>query len=149
MQLHQCACSSATAGVGSDLGIRREWLPLFDTYEVDLVLSGHDHGYERSFPVRGQDTGVVLDATGRRRAPAPGAAADTRRPHPVTTVDSGVFDTSQGTVHLVLGCAGPAPARGTGGAGGTASAGGPAASATTRITRPGWPGCSPGRPGRP
>ncbi len=34
-----------------------EWLPLFDTYEVDLVLSGHDHGYERSFPVRGFDAG--------------------------------------------------------------------------------------------
>jgi len=93
--LHQCGCSSATADVGSDLGIRREWLPLFDTYEVDLVLSGHDHGYERSFPVRGQD--------------------DAGQPHPVTTVDSGVFDTSQGTVHLVLGCAG-ADLGGTGGA---------------------------------
>ncbi len=31
---------------------------------------------------------------------------DTRRPHPVTTADSGVFDTSTGTVHLVLGCGG-------------------------------------------
>ena len=78
MQLHQCACSSATAGTGSDLGIRREWLPLFDTYEVDLVLSGHDHGYERSFPVRGQDTGVVLDARAGPGAP-PGAAAGTGR----------------------------------------------------------------------
>jgi Purple acid Phosphatase, N-terminal domain/Calcineurin-like phosphoesterase len=112
VQLHQCACSSATAGAGSDLGIRREWLPLFDTYEVDLVLSGHDHGYERSFPVRGPDAGAVLDAMS-------GAAADTRRPHPVTTVDSGVFDTSQGTVHLVLGCAGPGA-----GPGGTAAAAG-------------------------
>ena len=100
--LHQCACSSATTGVGSDLGIRREWLPLFDTYEVDLVLSGHDHGYERSFPVRGQD--------------------DAGRPHPVTTVDSGVFDTSQGTVHLVLGCAGPGAVADPG-AGGVTGAG--------------------------
>jgi alkaline phosphatase D len=33
---------------------------------------------------------------------------DTSRPRPVTTVDSGVFDTSQGTVHLVLGCGGSA-----------------------------------------
>jgi hypothetical protein len=102
-QLHQCACSSATAGAGSDLGIRREWLPLFDTYEVDLVLSGHDHGYERTFPVRGPDTRAVPGAM-------PGAATDTRRPHPVTTVDSRVFDTSQGTVHLVLGCGGIAGA---------------------------------------
>jgi Purple acid Phosphatase, N-terminal domain/Calcineurin-like phosphoesterase len=95
VQLHPCACSSA-AGSGSDLGIRQEWLPLFDTYEVDLVLSGHDHGYERSFPVRGFDSGAGTDTV-------TGAAADTRRPRPVTTVDSGVFDTSQGTVHLVLG----------------------------------------------
>jgi hypothetical protein len=70
-----------------------EWLPLFDRYEVDLVLSGHDHGYERSFPVRGFE-------------PASGSDVDAHRPHPVTTVDGGVFDTSQGTVHLVLGCDG-------------------------------------------
>ena len=85
---HQCACSSPPAGSQSDLGIRREWLPLFDRYEVDLVLCGHGRGYERSFPIRGIDS------------------ADTLRPHPVTTTDSGVFDTSQGTVHLVLGCGG-------------------------------------------
>jgi Purple acid Phosphatase, N-terminal domain len=107
VQLHECACSSATAGAGSDLGIRREWLPLFDTYEVDLVLSGHDHGYERSFPVRGYDAGAGADT-------ASGATASTRRPHPVTTVDSGVFDTSQGTVHLVLGCAGTGGTAGLG-----------------------------------
>ena len=122
VQLHQCACSSATEGVGSDLGIRREWLPLFDTYEVDLVLSGHDHGYERSFPVRGPDAGAVPGALAVPDAMSV-AAADTRRPHPVTTVDSGVFDTSQGTVHLVLGCAGPGP--GPGGAGGPGGTSGP------------------------
>ncbi len=102
VQLHQCACSSAAVG-GSDLGVRQEWLPLFDTYEVDLVLSGHDHGYERSFPVRGFDTDAGTDTL-------TGAAADTRRPRPVTTVDSGIFDTSQGTVHLVLGCGGSSAA---------------------------------------
>ena len=85
---HQCACSSSAADGESELGIRREWLPLFDRYEVDLVLCGHGRGYERSFPLRGIDS------------------ADTLRPHPVTTTDSGVFDTSQGTVHLMLGCGG-------------------------------------------
>jgi hypothetical protein len=90
IQLHQCACSSSRACDGADLGLRQQWLPLFDRYEVDLVLCGHDGGYERSFPVRGFDS------------------ADTLRPHPVTTVDSGVFDTSQGTVHLVLGGGGGA-----------------------------------------
>ena len=37
---------------------------------------------------------------------ATGAPVQTLRPHPVTTEDTGVFDTSQGTVHLVLGCGG-------------------------------------------
>jgi len=107
VQVHECACTSASHGNGSDLGIRREWLPLFDAFEVDLVLSGHDHGYERSFPVRGADADAGTEA-----GPGTGtgsAVADTSRPRPVTTVDSGVFDTSQGTVHLVLGCGGGTP----------------------------------------
>ncbi len=99
VQMHQCACSSSITGNGSDLGIRREWLPLFDRYQVDLVVSGHDHGYERSFPVRGADRDAGREI-------ATGAVTNTRRPHPVTTADSGVFDTSTGTVHLVLGCGG-------------------------------------------
>jgi 3',5'-cyclic AMP phosphodiesterase CpdA len=98
-QMHQCACSSSSLGNGSDAGIREQWLPLFDKYEVDLVLCGHDHDYERSFPVRGFDHSAG-------REPSTGAAVDTWRPRPATTVDSGIFDTSQGTVHLVLGCGG-------------------------------------------
>jgi hypothetical protein len=97
--MHQCACSSSRTGNGSDLGIRAAWLPLFDKYEVDLVLCGHDHDYERSFPVRGFDADAGTES-------ATGAPVDTRRPHPVTTTDSGIFDTSQGTVHLILGCGG-------------------------------------------
>jgi hypothetical protein len=88
VQMHQCAASSSATGNGSDLGIRQEWLPLFDQHQVDLVLNGHDHGYERTFPCRGTDM------------------APTLRPHPVTTTDSGTFDTSQGTVYLTLGCGG-------------------------------------------
>lgn len=65
VQVHQCAASSRATGDGSDPGIHA----LFDRYQVDLVLSGHDG----SSPVRGADR------------------------------DSGVFDTSQGTVHLILG----------------------------------------------
>ena len=99
VQMHQCACSSSSTGNGSDLGIRQEWLPLFDRYQVDLVLNGHDHDYERSFPVRGVDTEAGHEV-------ATGAVVNTLRPHPVTTTDSGVFDTSQGTVHLILGCGG-------------------------------------------
>jgi hypothetical protein len=108
IQLHQSVCSSSPDGDSNhdadDLGIRQQWLPLFDRYEVDLVLCGHSTGYERSFPVRGFDS------------------ADTLRPHPVTTVDSGVFDTSQGTVHLVLGRAGGATGARAGGADGVENA---------------------------
>jgi hypothetical protein len=98
-QMHQIACSSSSTGNGSDLGIRQEWLPLFDRYQVDLVLNGHDHDYERSFPCRGFDAVVGTEV-------ATGAPVQTLRPHPVTTHDTGVFDTSRGTVHLVLGCGG-------------------------------------------
>jgi hypothetical protein len=114
VQMHQCAASSSATGNGSDLGIRQEWLPLFDRYQVDLVLNGHDHDYERSFPVRGADTDAGREA-------ATGAVVNTLRPRPVTTIDSGVFDTSQGTVHLILGCGGtdaPLDEYGTGTAGG-------------------------------
>ncbi|HEY7011261.1 MAG TPA: metallophosphoesterase family protein [Streptosporangiaceae bacterium] len=99
VQMHQIACSSSATGNGSDLGIRQAWLPLFDKYQVDLVLNGHDHDYERSFPCRGFDSMVGTEV-------ATGAPVQTLRPHPVTTDDTGVFDTSQGTVHLVLGCGG-------------------------------------------
>jgi hypothetical protein len=98
-QMHQIACSSSATGNGSDLGIRQEWLPLFDRYQVDLVLNGHDHDYERSFPCRGFDRMVGTQA-------ATGTPVDTMRPHPVTTTDTGVFDTNLGTVHLVLGSGG-------------------------------------------
>jgi len=98
-QMHQIACSSSATGNGSDLGIRQAWLPLFDRYQVDLVLNGHDHDYERSFPCRGLDSMAGKEV-------ATGAPVQTLRPHPVTTEDTGEFDTSQGTVHLVLGCGG-------------------------------------------
>jgi hypothetical protein len=99
VQMHQCPCSSSKTGNGSDAALRAAWLPLFDRYEVDLVLSGHDHDYERSFPVRGFDHNVGTET-------ATGATVDTWRPHPVTTTDRGTFDTSQGTVYLILGCGG-------------------------------------------
>src|ERR1051326_7311954 len=127
VQMHQCACSSSATGNGSDLGIRRQWLPLFDRYQVDLVLTGHDHDYERSFPVRGADADAGHEG-------ATGAEVNTLRPRPVTTTDSGVFDTSQGTVHLILGCGGtdaPLDEYGTGTADGQRQA-----KVFTRANRP-------------
>src|SRR6202008_2427266 len=76
-QVHPGDCAAPPGGKGFALGIRESWLPLFDRYEVDLALCGHDHDYERSFPVRGADTGAGREV-------ATGAAVNTLRPHPVT-----------------------------------------------------------------
>jgi hypothetical protein len=82
--MHQTAVSTTDRTNGADLGIREEWLPLFDRYQVDLVLCGHEHHYERAHPVRGA------------------LGTDTRTPIPVDT-RTDVIDTSKGTVHVVIG----------------------------------------------
>jgi 3',5'-cyclic AMP phosphodiesterase CpdA len=93
--MHQTAVSTAAKANGADLGVREEWLPLFDQYQVDLVLCGHEHHYERSHPVRGT------------------LATDTRTPMPVDT-RSDLIDATRGTVHLVIGGGGTsAPSNGT------------------------------------
>jgi hypothetical protein len=43
---------SSGAEHGSDLEVRSAFGPLFERYGVNLALSGHDHGYERSVPIR-------------------------------------------------------------------------------------------------
>lgn len=82
--MHQTAISTADDNNGADLGIRQEWLPLFDQYQVDLVVCGHEHHYERSHPLRGA------------------LGTDTRTPIPVDT-RSDLIDSTRGTVHLVIG----------------------------------------------
>ena len=98
VQMHQDALTSSKTGNGSDKGIREAWLPLFDRYGVDLVVCGHDHDYERSYPVRGCNHNAGVDAT-------TGAVVDTLQPRPVPQADpaSTTFDTSHGTIHLILG----------------------------------------------
>jgi Purple acid Phosphatase, N-terminal domain/Calcineurin-like phosphoesterase len=106
--MHQCAMSTSVPGNGSDLGIRRAWLPLFDRYEVDLVLSGHEHDYERTYPVRGYDRGAHGTVVSPNPGQTAGAAVDTRRPSVAATKPGSVngvpaWDTAEGTVFLVLG----------------------------------------------
>jgi hypothetical protein len=136
VQMHQDALSSSKNGNGSDKGIREAWLPLFDRYGVDLVLCGHDHDYERSWPVRGCNRNVGKDA-------ASGAPVDTCQPNPVITADppDGTFDTRHGTIHLILGGGGtsaPLDAYGVDG-----STGRPQAKVITKANRP-VPGAIPG-----
>jgi hypothetical protein len=82
--MHQVMVSSSDAN-GADLGIRQNWGPLFDQYEVDLVLCGHEHDYERSLAVRGTVPG-----------------SETLTPNPVSSATDNI-DTSKGTVHMILG----------------------------------------------
>jgi len=60
---HNCVYSSNTTH-GSDGGIRLVWEPIFDKYQVDLVVSGHVHAYERSYPVRGGEVTKVVPSGG-------------------------------------------------------------------------------------
>ncbi|MGH9154076.1 MAG: purple acid phosphatase family protein [Acidimicrobiales bacterium] len=91
--MHQVAMSSAAFN-GADLGIRQELLPLFDRYEVDLVVSGHEHHYERTHPVRG-----VVSGSSVLTPAVTGTGAD------------GSVDTTTGTVHVTIGVGGnPVPA---------------------------------------
>jgi len=94
--MHQVSMSSAHFN-GADLGIRRAWLPLFDQYGVDLVVAGHEHHFERTFPVRGVLPGSTL------LTPAP------------QSTDPYLMDTSLGTVHMIIGGGGhstPTPVSG-------------------------------------
>lgn len=56
---HHCGYSTCTAH-GSEGGVRESWVPLFDQYEVDLVVNGHNHIFERTDPlIQGSPTGAA------------------------------------------------------------------------------------------
>jgi len=136
VQMHQDALSSSKNGNGSDRGIRERWLPLFDRYGVDLVLCGHDHDYERSWPVRGCNHHVGRDAVS-------GEAVDTCQPQPVMTREpaDARFDTRHGTIHLILGGGGTNTPTDLYGA--NPLSGAPQAKVITKANRP-IPGAAPG-----
>lgn len=54
---------------GSDRAVRRSFEPLFRRFEVDLVLAGHEHDYQRSLP-EGNTTYVVSGAATHLRPTA-------------------------------------------------------------------------------
>jgi calcineurin-like phosphoesterase family protein/purple acid phosphatase-like protein len=43
---------STGSGHGSDLTIRGAFGPIFEQYNVQLVINGHDHDYERTVPIK-------------------------------------------------------------------------------------------------
>jgi len=119
VQMHQCALSSSTDN-GCDAGIRQAWVPLFDKYQVDLVVNGHDHDYDRSYPVRGFTAnkgtstftgGSVWQVPGNQLAGqspvtltgTSGNTVNTFTPNVVSGDTTSPFNTSLGTVYLTLG----------------------------------------------
>ncbi|MDQ0940523.1 metallophosphoesterase family protein [Streptomyces sp. V1I1] len=52
---HHCMYSTATHA--SDGGMRDAWLPLFTKHQVDLVINGHNHVYERTDAIKGGEVG--------------------------------------------------------------------------------------------
>jgi hypothetical protein len=76
--MHQVAISRVDKFNGADLGIREEWVTLFDKYGVDLVVCGQSH------PIRSAEANGTL----------------TSKPATVATY---VIDTTKGTVHMVIG----------------------------------------------
>lgn len=52
---------------GSSLDVREAFTPIFERYGVQLVLSGHDHDYQRSVPIGGVTYVVSGAAAGSRR----------------------------------------------------------------------------------
>ena len=78
---HHCAYST-TGAHASDGGVRAAWSALFDRYQVDLVLQGHNHVFERTDPVRaGMSTRVADD-------------------------NAIVYPDTDGTVYYTVGCGG-------------------------------------------
>jgi hypothetical protein len=52
---------------GSSQEAREAFVPLFERYGVQLVVSGHDHDYQRSVPLHGVTYVVSGAAAGTRR----------------------------------------------------------------------------------
>ncbi|MHC3471937.1 purple acid phosphatase family protein [Streptomyces sp. 7R007] len=59
---HHCAYS--TSAHASDGGVRAQWLPLFAKHQVDLVINGHNHVYERTDAVRDGRVGRAVPVGG-------------------------------------------------------------------------------------
>ena len=70
---------SAGGEHGSDLAVRDAFGPLFEQYGVQLVVSGHEHDYERTRPMQTSSTGTAVTyiVTGGGGAPLYPAATGT------------------------------------------------------------------------
>lgn len=72
---------------GSSLAVRDAFGPLFERYGVQLVLSGHDHDYQRSVEIDGVTYVVTGAASGTRRTGEEDFTAESFSWHSYVTVD--------------------------------------------------------------
>jgi predicted MPP superfamily phosphohydrolase len=83
---------------GSNERVQAELVPVFEAYGVDLVLSGHQHNYQRSKPLRrGQVTtteagGIVYIVSGAGAAARHRCSAPSWLAHSVSSVDFGLYN---------------------------------------------------------
>ena len=89
---HECAFSTCD-GHSSDGGVRSKLAPLFSRYQVDLVVQGHNHVYERTNP-------LIYDAkTNSARSSKQAVALSPAEPAEVSPA-------TDGTTYVVAGTAG-------------------------------------------
>lgn len=72
--MHHKSMYSASGGHGSNTDLRGIWGPVIDQYHYDMVLSGHDHDYERTHSMKAGE--VVADGVGTLYIVAGGAGAE-------------------------------------------------------------------------
>jgi hypothetical protein len=61
MAMYTCGSGGAHA---PDTTSRSAWQPIYDAHHVDFVLNGHNHFYQRSYPINGIGTVAAHDASG-------------------------------------------------------------------------------------
>ncbi len=89
---HECAFSTCN-GHSSDGGVRSKLAPLFSRYQVDLVVQGHNHVYERTNPL------IYDQATNSARSSKQAVAISPEEPAEVEPA-------KDGTTYVVAGTAG-------------------------------------------
>jgi hypothetical protein len=89
---HECAFSTCQ-GHSSDGGVRSTLAPLFSRYQVDLVIQGHNHVYERTNPL------LYDPATNSARSSKQAIALSPEQPAEVEPA-------TDGTTYVVAGTAG-------------------------------------------
>jgi hypothetical protein len=89
---HECAFSTCN-GHSSDGGVRSALAPLFAQYQVDLVIQGHNHVYERTNPL------IYDAATNSARSSKQAVSSSSHDP-------AVVYPATDGTTYVVAGTAG-------------------------------------------